>query len=286
MHAASKISLPVSSVSSRVAPAAAGVGSACATTTPRQPQRGHRHRRARPERIDRASVGGHLNHSARKSGYLRYLRLILRLRRKAVEIAAEDFSRTCVARADLVERRRLLRRRHRSPSRAERTTSRCRRAAGPGRRRRAPAEDGAERQARVILDPAVRARRVEQHVGAEVGDHQRLAKQAGAEVRNDDRHGRIARARPRAGRADCRSGCRTGSAGRASCERRPTARRSARTPTVPGLAAATSKMRPHAIVAESRSDASPGTGRSPRMPPRIERGRRAGPPRPAASGRP
>ena len=76
------------------------------------------------------------------------------------------------------------------------------------------------------------------HVGAAVGQHQRLAQHAGAEVRNDDRHGRMLQRERRAGRADCRSGCRTGSAARASCGCRPTARRSARTRDRLGRAAA------------------------------------------------
>ena len=82
-------------------------------------------------------------------------------------------------------------------------------------------EDLLERQSRRVLDPRVRARRVEMHVGTAVREHQRFAQHAGAEVRNDDRHRRMLQRERRAGRADCRSGCRTW-LGRPSFLRMPT----------------------------------------------------------------
>src|SRR5262245_20912962 len=54
-----------------------------------------------------------------------------------------------------------------------------------------PFENSFERQARFVLDPAVRTRRVEQNVRAQISDHQRLAKESRTKMRDDDRNGRI-----------------------------------------------------------------------------------------------
>ena len=43
----------------------------------------------------------------------------------------------------------------------------------------------------MVLDPRVRARRVQPDVGTQIRDHQRFAEKAGAEMRNDERNARV-----------------------------------------------------------------------------------------------
>jgi GDSL-like lipase/acylhydrolase family protein len=111
-------------------------------------------------------------------------------RKHAPEILAEDLASRLRACADLVECRRLLlvHAGHPSP-REERRIGAEQQPLGADDGERLT-EDAGESHAH-IFDPGVRARGVEQHVGAQVRQHQRLAKHARAEMRNDDRHVRI-----------------------------------------------------------------------------------------------
>ena len=81
-----------------------------------------------------------------------------------------------------------------------------------------------------VSDPVVRARRVHVDVCAGVSRHHRFAEHASAEVRHDERQPRIREREPRDAERVAEAQVESTRQARASSARRPTARRSARTP--------------------------------------------------------
>ena len=178
------------------------------------------------------------------------------------QIFAEDRARVGRAKADLIQRAGLLLENLRVASRGEIKTNPCRTAAAAVPPRQAPAGTrGADPDADSwYRHPAVGAGRVQIHVGAQIGQHQRLAEIARAEVRHDDGHLGIAQ----------RHGVQIDGIRKAHVERRTAVPACARTPTLSTPQWTNTarwwrcgpfEHRLHADRRESRNSASRGTGR-------------------------